>query len=330
MASNPVNAWFRKLREGLEDRNQNRLAIKCGPTGSGKSWGSLTTAEVTMGEDFNPEKNIAYFDPIDFVTKVRKAKKKDVVIFDEAGVGIDSRRWASASNIIVTQIMQSFRTRNLFVLFTTPDFSFVDVKARKLFHNFVEMDRRPQNNPKAPNKGLWWELYTKSFTGEMRRKPQKIQYQGKLMPLSKIEYVKPSEWLTEPYENHRAKALDKLFDKAQLHVVGDAKTVTVNQACALMNFQEKPVIYNLMAKGLIPMEQDTRHLKVPLSWVKGIVKKLKIYPYDELTLHIGDLKDMSENKNKNYVELGTDNAGKEHYLFVKSNLRRQSSQSVAN
>jgi len=62
----------------------------------------------------------------------------NMIIFDEAGVGIPSREWYSISNKVISYILQTFRRENLGVMFTTPSLDFIDSQARKLFHSYLE------------------------------------------------------------------------------------------------------------------------------------------------------------------------------------------------
>jgi len=70
-----------------------------------------------------------------------KLEKGDVILFDEAGVDINNRSWASATNKAFNYVTQTFRHKNLTVLFTAPSFGFVDSAVRLLFHSYLETSR---------------------------------------------------------------------------------------------------------------------------------------------------------------------------------------------
>lgn len=57
-----------------------------------------------------------------------------VVVYEEAGVTLGHRDWQSLANRMIHYVLQTFRHRNLIVIFTVPDFSFFDASARKLMH----------------------------------------------------------------------------------------------------------------------------------------------------------------------------------------------------
>jgi len=188
---NVIEEWFRTQRELLIQHNQNKLIVKTGDTGSGKSFSGLTLGERLKPEVFNPVKHIAYFDAFDFLKVIKRAHKGDVVMFDEVGVGMDSREWNSRSNILMTKILQTFRTKNLYVIFTAPDFSFVDVKARKVFHNFVLM--KGINYKKQISRGKWYDIIKNRFDGTFFYKTMQVEVNNRRFELGEITYSKPSQ-----------------------------------------------------------------------------------------------------------------------------------------
>jgi len=126
-----------EIKNRLLEQNKNWLAIITGGTGSGKSWSALRLAEM-IDPDFNITK--VCFTSKDFMKTLNsdKIKKGACIVFDEAGVGIPSREWYSVSNKLINYVLQTFRHRNLAVIFTTPSFEFIDSQARKLFHFYFE------------------------------------------------------------------------------------------------------------------------------------------------------------------------------------------------
>ena len=147
------------IRDRLLVLNRNWLAIVCGDTGSGKS-----EFAISLGENIDPNFSI---DNIVFETKefMKIANpgtlpKGSCVVWDECGVGMPARAWMTLTNQLTGFILQTFRHQNLAVIFTTPSLDFIDIQARKLFHNYFEpkyIDRKKervvakmmdmQNNP---------------------------------------------------------------------------------------------------------------------------------------------------------------------------------------
>lgn len=114
-------------------KNKNMMICITGPTGSGKTYAALSLAQ-NWDSNFN-ENNIV-FTPQQFIDLLNSntLKKGSVIVADEFGVSMNSRNWQSVSNQVINYVLQTFRSKNYIVIFTSPDFSFIDVAARKLFH----------------------------------------------------------------------------------------------------------------------------------------------------------------------------------------------------
>jgi len=65
-------------------------------------------------------------------------KKKQVWLFDEAGVDASNRNWQSLQNKILGWLAQTFRNLQQIIFFTTPSLSFLDSNVRKLLHFYLE------------------------------------------------------------------------------------------------------------------------------------------------------------------------------------------------
>ena len=102
---------------------------------SGKSYAAIKLAE-TMDKSFGVNRIV--FTAEDFIALLKKddLAKGSVVIWDEVGVGLNSKQWFSMFNKVVNWVLQVFRRRNLIVLFTTPDAKFIDSDTRRFMVNF--------------------------------------------------------------------------------------------------------------------------------------------------------------------------------------------------
>jgi len=145
VGSKIVNA----IKDRLNFRNKNWLCVVCGETGSGKSYSAISFGSM-IGRTF------IVFTPLEFLELLNsgKIKKGDVIIFDEAGVGLSARRWQSEQNIVMGSVLQTFRHMNIAVIFTVPNLSFVDVQARKLFHMIMETESIDYERQSLRNKRL--------------------------------------------------------------------------------------------------------------------------------------------------------------------------------
>lgn len=176
--------------------NKNLLAIFLGGTGSGKTYASLRYAEL-IDKKFSVDRVV--FTTEEFMNVLNSGLKSgSVVVYDEIGVGHNARQWHSMANQMFNYILQTFRHRNIIVLFSTPDLSFLDKAARKLIHltfttvNINKDDKlcelKPlltQNNP----------TYDKIY-----RKYPVILSMGKQQTINRVKFGLPSAELVEAYE----------------------------------------------------------------------------------------------------------------------------------
>lgn len=194
--------WYIKNR--LKN-NKNFLDCICGETGSGKSYAALKLGEL-LDPDFNINKVCLHAKK--FMWAVQTFKSGSVIVMDEAGVGMPSREWMSLSNRLLNYVLQTFRHKNLIVLFTTPDFNMIDSQARKLFHYYMQttsIDRRYnicylkplliQNNPQLS------KIYYKYLRASMN---------GERLIIKRLGLGLPSKELIEQYERKKKEFTDWL------------------------------------------------------------------------------------------------------------------------
>lgn len=132
--------YFWRVRRRLLINNQNWLAVVAGETGSGKSYSAMAMADAISPRGFNVARCLV-FNPIQFLQRINHPddlRKGDILIFDEAGVGMSAREWYSVQNKLLGSVLQTFRNLNVGVIFTVPNLGFIDVQARKLLHAYFE------------------------------------------------------------------------------------------------------------------------------------------------------------------------------------------------
>lgn len=121
--------WIKELRDAIES-GMGRNMLVVGEPGSGKSWACLRLAEVLDANGFTVDK-IA-FNARDFLQLIMKAKKGDVIVYEEVGVNINNREWHQHGG--QNAIMQTVRYKNLFIIMNCPNSDFLDKAVRKLIH----------------------------------------------------------------------------------------------------------------------------------------------------------------------------------------------------
>lgn len=116
-------------------RNQNVLAVITGQTGTGKS---LTALEFARLIDPTFDASQVVFTVKEFLELLNILKRGQVIIFDEAGVDLDSRRSSSKRNVFFSNILKTFRYLQIPTIFTLPNLAMLDKNARRLFHYWIK------------------------------------------------------------------------------------------------------------------------------------------------------------------------------------------------
>lgn len=175
-----------------------------GDPGEGKS---LTACKI--GEKLDPTFSIdkVAYTGRQFMNIVGNVKRVgEVVVWDEAGVGLASREWHSASNKAINYVIQTFRKDHACVIFVTPDLSFIDVQARKLLRCYTEA-RRYRKEPVQ----LW--IYKTSVarrTGDIYYPHPIYKVNGVRQKLFYARISMPSPELVKAYETKANKWKEKL------------------------------------------------------------------------------------------------------------------------
>lgn len=139
------NVWVTYIKNRVFRKNNSINIVMTGETGSGKSWAMLGLAQ-SIDPNFSIDN--VYFKLSEFVKDIteNKFKKGSIVIFDEAGVDLNSANWQSMLNKSMNIIMQTIRHRNLIIILNVPQFSFISKGVRKLLSAHWESHGYDKNN----------------------------------------------------------------------------------------------------------------------------------------------------------------------------------------
>ncbi len=205
--------FFKLYIESRIQHNKNYLCCITGPTGSGKTYSSLKLAE-DLDPLFNADRVV--FTPKEFINLLNNGNLKSgsVIVFDEAGVSLNNREWQSKSNNLIQYILQTFRHKNYIVIFTSPDFAFIDKASRKLFHSYMETNGIDFENKVCKIKPLMIQISQR--TGDMYFKYLRMKAKG--IGRAKITQIKiplPSKELIKDYEVKKTKFTSALNEKIE-------------------------------------------------------------------------------------------------------------------
>jgi len=126
---------------------KNALIPIVGQTGAGKSLAALQCMRglfmYRYGFEPTDEEIIEHtiFKAKDFMSKMNNPnlKKKEVWLWDEAGIDVGHKDHATMKNRIIGWLAQTFRNLQQIVFFTVPSISFLDASVRKLLHYYIEI-----------------------------------------------------------------------------------------------------------------------------------------------------------------------------------------------
>jgi len=130
----------KEVNDLFNKKNNNWIAMFIGKTGSGKSYSALDIADAFSNRGFIIKHHLI-FNVMQFFEVLNDPvgiKKGDILIFDEAGVGISSRDWQSLANKLIGSTLQTFRRMNIGLLYTAPSMAMLDKQARTLIDHIFE------------------------------------------------------------------------------------------------------------------------------------------------------------------------------------------------
>lgn len=119
---------------------QDVTMILSGPKGSGKSYTSISMAyntarKVAVKKDndetkwqryFDLDRTVAIMSATDVYTVMKNMEDQNIIILDDVGVSMNSRKFASAGNNLMNDIFQTARTKQCFTILSSPASFIID------------------------------------------------------------------------------------------------------------------------------------------------------------------------------------------------------------
>lgn len=201
--------WISYIKQRIR-KNKNFLGFVSGPTGSGKSYSTLR-----MCEEVDPEFNIdrCVFGGLELMNLINsgKLRRGNAIAFEEIGVEMSNRNWASVTNKMINYLLQTFRHQGFILIMNSVYMDFIDAHTRKLFH--AEMNTLGIDFDKQ-------EVLLKPQLLQYNSRMQKFYYKrlkvitkdGKL-PVDVWRVAKPSESLRLAYEIKKKEYTSKLNER---------------------------------------------------------------------------------------------------------------------
>lgn len=270
-----TNSFARKVAHVITSPfNQNLTAIFVGGTGSGKSYAAISLATAVSEEVsrikggrpsdyFDLTKNMSVIDIMQFFEVLDSAKKWNTVVLDDAGIGVNARKFQDAINITINNITQTYRTLNLFTILTVPELFFVDKLIRHLVDFYIEMEGVVVGTDDL-SRGRLFEVQRKSRLGSSG-KLFYVYPRGHQQKMVGITFTKPSSEICVAYEKLRSEGAEK-YRKESIEAIKDGKgKVAEKKAGAPMKKDKFDEVETLRKYG-IPVGVACKKVGMSVGW----------------------------------------------------------------
>jgi len=212
----PTDYSARIVRQKIWNRmnlqNQHFMGAIVGREGTGKSHSALTlarTVDPSFSADdvfFEPQDLLRAFDSDDY-------ERGDMIVLDEAGVGLGNRSWYDKEQILLNQTLQTVRDDNMGVIFTLPRLEELDSQTIGRLHAFLTMvDVYPHDGWAL---GRWKNInLTRDGRGKEYKIYTRLNVNGVKKRIKSFSVAAPPEDLVEAYEERKATFKEKLYEEA--------------------------------------------------------------------------------------------------------------------
>ena len=191
-------------------KNQSFYMIFTGGGGSGKSYACMETMRLV---DPNFDVSRIAFTNEEFIQLLKlKLPPGSAIMWDEIGVGLDSREFMSLVNKVLSYVTMTMRYRRQVIGMTVPDMQWIDIKTRKLLHGYIEMlkDFRVKRSV-----GKWHMLQTNYRFGKTYHKCPVVYRKNLPYIVSTVQFNFPPASLTTEYEERKGKFGDEVLEDAE-------------------------------------------------------------------------------------------------------------------
>jgi len=192
-------------------QSEHFMGVMVGREGWGKSHSVLT---ISKAVDPSFSADDVFFHPQDLLKAFDSDQygAGDVVVLDEAGVGMGSRSWYEKDQILLNQTLQTVRDDNMGVWFCLPRLSELDSMARGRLHAFVQIVDINRDE---------YAIAKWKRVKPLRDERSDILYPypwvrdgGRMRRIERVRIDPPPEDLAEAYEERKAAFKDKLYQEA--------------------------------------------------------------------------------------------------------------------
>lgn len=201
-----------KIWKRMNVDNEHFMGAVVGREGSGKSHSALSIAR-TVDPSFSADD--VFFDPQDLLEAFDSDDygPGNVIILDEAGVGLGNRSWYDKEQILLNQTLQTVRDDNMGVFFTLPRLEELDSQTIGRLHAFIEMLDTYPDEGWAVSKWKNIDL-TRDGRGQDYKRYTRLRVEGVNKRITRFGISAPPSELVEAYETRKESFKDELYEDA--------------------------------------------------------------------------------------------------------------------
>jgi DNA-directed RNA polymerase subunit RPC12/RpoP/adenylate kinase family enzyme len=201
------SVWLLQWIRNRIKKNRNLIALFIGDTGSGKSMSAIRLAE-RVDPNFSVDRIV--FTVQDFLELVNSGLPAgSVIVFDDAGLGINARLWQEMSARVFGMLTQGFRYKQILTFITVPDETFIERQSRRLVHiRFEATDVQGLMKMKLLSRNTFDPEHPMAKFPRIHRGISEII-------VKMVKFRLPSDDLREKYEAKKKEYMEKRFKKFQ-------------------------------------------------------------------------------------------------------------------
>jgi len=192
-------------------QNEHFMGAMVGREGWGKSHSAMT---ISRAVDPSFSANDVFFDPQDLLKAFESDDygAGDVVVLDEAGVGMGSRTWYEKDQVLLNQTLQTVRDDNMGVWFCLPRLSELDSMARGRLHAFVQIVDIERDEYAIAK---WKRVKPlRDERSDILYPYPHVRDDGRMRRIERVRIDPPPEDLAAAYEDRKEAFKTELYDEA--------------------------------------------------------------------------------------------------------------------
>ena len=202
-----INRWlFQRFK-----KNKNMLIATVGATGSGKSYCNLRILELWYQYRWGikpPMENVCFsIKEAMLLISSGNLRRGSILIVEEAGVTMNSLDFQNRLVKFFGFVLQSFRSKNIGILFNLPHLNFMTKTGRTLLHGIFQTMKIDTTSNEVIIKPFFAQI--NPLTGKMYKHYLKQNIDGRMVKIKRMHYKKPSPDIIEEYEKKKEEFVNK-------------------------------------------------------------------------------------------------------------------------